>query len=114
MIPSDPHDTEVDAARAAAKIKTKLQGYVLDALGNWPMTDEELEELPQFRHYGPTTVSKRRTEVYQMGKVTYAGFKRLNHRRFKMKVWQLNGWLPKTKADQEKLEREGWKPPDKT
>jgi hypothetical protein len=47
------------------------------------MTDGELENLPVFAHYGPSTVRKRRSELYQAGRVAETGA-----RRGKMNVWR--------------------------
>ena len=53
------------------------------------MTDEELNQLPEFSEYGPTTVRKRRTELYQAGLVEQYSVKR-NSRGVKMIVWNIS------------------------
>jgi hypothetical protein len=45
----------------------------LDAAGARGLTDRELEQLPQFAHYGPSTIRKRRSELYQGGILTHRG-----------------------------------------
>jgi hypothetical protein len=52
------------------------------------MTDETLENLPEFADYGPSTIRKRRSELYQQQALAVAG-ERLNSRGRKMLVWAL-------------------------
>lgn len=65
------HATSIDASERIAKsCKTELQSAILEKLIELgPMTDGELENLPVFSHYGPSTVRKRRSELFQDGKV---------------------------------------------
>jgi len=63
------HRHDPPAARAAAKRIAKhlnaLQSAVLDMLAKvGPMTDRELESLPRFADYAPSTIRKRRSELY--------------------------------------------------
>ena len=61
----DPH-TSIDAAAKLAPKRTALHARVLEAFDrHGPMTDDELERLPEFSGYGPSTIRKRRSEVYQ-------------------------------------------------
>lgn len=70
--------------------KSKLHRMILEAFRvHGPMTDIELEELPQFAHYAQTTVSKRRTELYQRGDLVLCDFERRNKHGCLMKVWRL-------------------------
>jgi hypothetical protein len=50
------------------------------------LTDEELERLPQFGCYGPSTIRKRRSELYLMGQLVRVG-ERNNSRGRRMVVW---------------------------
>lgn len=79
------HATSIDAAERVAKsCRTELQGAIYDKLIELgPMTDGELENLPQFSHYAPSTVRKRRSELFQDGRVAETGDK-----RDRMKVWK--------------------------
>ncbi len=84
------HSTSVAAAKILVRGATALQRRVLDAFKkHGPMTDEELERLPEFSEYGPTTVHKRRTELYQAGLVEQYSVKR-NSRGVKMIVWNIS------------------------
>ena len=79
------HQTAIDASERVAKsCKTELQSAIYEVLiERGPMTDGELETLPQFSQYGPSTVRKRRSELYQAGRVTETG-----EVRARMKVWK--------------------------
>lgn len=79
------HQTSIDASERIAKsCKTELQSAIFDVLiKRGPMTDGELELLPEFSHYGPSTVRKRRSELYQSGRVAETA-----DRRNRMIVWR--------------------------
>ncbi len=67
-------ETSRDAAARIAPKVNALHELVLDALfaaGARGLNDRELERLPQFSHYGPSTIRKRRSELYQLGLVTH-------------------------------------------
>ncbi len=82
----DPH-TSTDAAVVVARRRTELHARVLRAFGAvGPMTDEELERLPEFAAMGPSTLRKRRSELFQQGALVIVG-ERLNTRGRKMAVW---------------------------
>lgn len=53
------------------------------------MTDEELEQLPEFRGYGPSTIRKRRSELYQAHRLRCVSY-RNNSRGRRMVVWAIN------------------------
>lgn len=56
--------TEIAAAQAVCRRRSALHAQVLEAfrdLGD--MTDEQLEQLPQFQHCAPSTIRKRRSEL---------------------------------------------------
>jgi hypothetical protein len=90
MVRHDDHSTSVAAAVGVVKRdKSKLQREVLAAfveLG--PMTDGELEALPQFAHYAYSTVRKRRTELCQRGDLVETGDRRMSEGNSPMKVWR--------------------------
>ena len=70
MVRRDNPSTSVAAAKIIVRGVSDLQSQVLEAFTQQgPMTDEELELLPQFSEYGQTTVRKRRTELYQAHKL---------------------------------------------
>ena len=81
---NDDHQTAIDASERVAKFcKTELQTAVYEALIKYgPMTDGELERLDVFAHYSPSTVRKRRSELYQEGRVA-----KTDARRDGMSVW---------------------------
>ena len=65
-----------DAARRVTPGISPLRLAVVDAIcaaGPAGLTDRELEQLPHFAQYGPSTVRKRRSEAYQLGYLVPAG-----------------------------------------
>lgn len=46
-----------------------LHRRVLAALEDGPLTDEDLERRPEFAHLAPSTVRKRRHELYDIGTI---------------------------------------------
>jgi hypothetical protein len=83
----DSPSTSREAAASIAPVRTALHQAVLDALtAGGPMTDEQLERLPQFAHLGPSTIRKRRSELFQQGAVVAVGESR-NSRGRLMLVW---------------------------
>ena len=94
MVRSGDHSTSVMAAEAVAENMSELQQKVCAAFKTYgPMTDEELEALPQFSRFAYSTVRKRRTDLYQNGTVFKIGEK-LNSRRRQMIVWGLKQHVP--------------------
>lgn len=84
----DQH-TAVDAAAVVARKRTELHARVLDAFEELgPMTDEMLEGLLRFRDFGPSTIRKRRSELYQQRALVSCG-ERKNTRGRKMVLWGL-------------------------
>lgn len=82
----DPH-TSREAAEVIQKHQTELHAKVLEAFRMFgPMTDEQLEQLVEFRGYGPSTIRKRRSELYQADRLSVVG-ERVNTRGRKMLVW---------------------------
>lgn len=64
------HATSVEAADSLEPKLKVLQQQVLDAFAqHGAMTDEELEQLPQFARFKYSTVRKRRSELVVMGKL---------------------------------------------
>lgn len=77
------HETSVESARVVDGFRNALQAEIhAILLSGGPMTDGELEHLPQFAHYGPSTVRKRRSELFQDGRIYDTGTK-----RGRFKVW---------------------------
>lgn len=90
MYRKDDRVTSVAAAHAVEPKVNELHLAVLTALGPFGthgLTAEELEQLPQFRLYGPSTVRKRISELAQMGRISEAGT-RTNSRGRSMIVWR--------------------------
>lgn len=76
MVRTGDHDTSRTAAASVAPKVSALHFQVLQALaaaGPEGLNDRQLEQLPQFAHYGPSTIRKRRSELYQLGYVTHRG-----------------------------------------
>ncbi len=65
---------------------SELHQKVLDALCHGPMTDEQLERLPQFAGLAPSTIRKRRSELHDLGKIRLVGSK-INSRNREMMLW---------------------------
>jgi hypothetical protein len=71
----DPETSHQAAAAVLPKVHS-LHEQVLSALaaaGPDGLNDRQLEQLPQFAKYGPSTIRKRRSELYQLGYVTHNG-----------------------------------------
>jgi len=84
----DPH-TSVDAAAVIERRRNELHEKVLAAFRqHGRMTDEDLEELQEFRGYGPSTIRKRRSELFQQHALVSVG-DRTNSRGRKMLVWDV-------------------------
>jgi len=80
--------TEEAAAIAQLPKLKKLQKRILDQLRErGPLTDQELELLPGFSGFGPSTVRKRRSELYALGLIVADG-ERTNTRGRRMVVWR--------------------------
>jgi hypothetical protein len=87
MVRAGGHHTSVDAAAAIEPKRTALHVRVLEAFEQLgPMTDEALERLPQFADYGPSTIRKRRSELYEQGALAVRG-DTVNSRGRKMILW---------------------------
>jgi hypothetical protein len=77
--PAVRRDDPATSREAAARIRPQVRALhraVWDAIettGPVGLTDRELEILPQFAQYGPSTVRKRRSELYQLGHLAAAG-----------------------------------------
>lgn len=92
MIRAQDHETSVMAAQDVALSRTELQEAVLNAIKSYgPMTDGELEALPEFSRFAYSTVRKRRTELFQKGVLAPIGLRTtLNPKTMRnrtMKVW---------------------------
>lgn len=76
MVRKSDGATSKSAADRIKPVLTPLRFAVLMAIreaGEFGLTDRELEQLPQFADRGPSTVRKRRSELFQMGLVQQAG-----------------------------------------
>lgn len=76
MVRENDAPTSLDAAARMRPKVNALHEQVLSALaaaGAEGLNDRQLEQLPQFAHYGPSTIRKRRSELYQLGYVTHFG-----------------------------------------
>ena len=79
--------TSVAAAVALQPRLSKLHQQVMRAIrDHGPLIDTELEELPQFDRYAPSTLRKRRSELYQAGHLRRVAVRR-NSRGQKMIAW---------------------------
>lgn len=84
----DPH-TSTEAAVAVAFRRNELHEKVRAAFrGHGRMSDETLETLPEFDGYGPSTIRKRRSELYQHGELVAVG-ETTNTRGRTMLIWDL-------------------------
>ncbi len=69
MARAPDHGTSVMAAGKVERKRSDLQEWIVCALrANGPMTDRELEQLPEFIMYAPSTVRKRRSELWDDGR----------------------------------------------
>jgi hypothetical protein len=93
-LPPASRTNDLDTAKAAgARFQNKgiseLHERVLAAFRiNGPMTDEVLERLPVFQSLAPSTARKRRSELYQIGKLVIYGTV-TNSRGRPMIIWSL-------------------------
>ena len=78
--------TSIAAAESILNIVSGLRHEIYELLSTkGPMTDEELEK--SFTGYGPSTVRKRRSELYHLGLLETAGT-RINKRHRPMFLWR--------------------------
>lgn len=85
MVRDPDHGTSIAAAGKQVSGRKELQQKVAKAFMVYgPMTDGEIEKLPIFKDYGPSTVRKRRSELYQEGILL-----KTKERRNSMSVWEL-------------------------
>ena len=83
------HATSVSAAEAVRPRVSALQALVLLVLDKrGPLTDEQLETSPDLMGFAPSTVRKRRSELYQRGLVVSCG-EVLNSRDRRMTLWNV-------------------------
>lgn len=89
MVRRNDHSTSVAAAVALADSINALQQKVIEAFEeHGDMTDWKLENLPRFAVYGPSTIRKRRSELYQAKRIVENGVE-TNPNGKQMKVWHL-------------------------
>lgn len=93
MVRRSNPQTSVGAARAVRSVRSGLQLKILSILQRGgPMTDEELETHAELAamNLAPSTVRKRRSELFQAGELVEAG-ERANRRGSAMlTVWATN------------------------
>ena len=81
MVRHGDYATSRAAALALEPRLSALQSDIMAALRHHgALTDEQLERLPEFRAYAPSTVRKRRTELRQIGRIYASKEKRPNER----------------------------------
>lgn len=62
------HVTSILAGEAVQRRASALHRIILDRFDEFGrLTDEQLEHMPCFADLAPSTVRKRRSELYQMG-----------------------------------------------
>lgn len=84
----DP-DTSRLAAECLIPNLTKLQALVYETIKlHGPVTDEKLENCFDRNAFGPTTIRKRRTELYQAGVLRDVG-RATNARGRSMILWDI-------------------------
>ncbi len=94
-IPKDLHrhpdaDTSVEAAQVIARRLSEMQDAVLAAFTRYgEMTDEQLEELDEFREYKYSTARKRRTELVAKGYLASCGKALNSSGTARMTLWNL-------------------------
>ena len=93
MVGHDSPETSRQAAARVAERLTELQARVLDAFHvHGPMDDEQLEQLPEFIGFGPSTIRKRRSELFKAGRLlkleATPGQEHVNSRGATMAVWR--------------------------
>jgi len=92
MVRANDYNTSIEAAQSVEPKRSILQQLILQAFELFgPMTDDELERLSFFKMkgYAETTVSKRRTELFQKGLLKLSNQERRSVNGRKMKVWEL-------------------------
>jgi len=91
MVHQGDPPTSKEAAQVIARRQSELQWQVCEAFRQYgSMTDEELERLPCFKTFGPSTIRKRRSELYRMGELVPMGTEHNSRGRW-MTVWGLKG-----------------------
>jgi len=85
------HQTSIAAAKTVKRKLSELHNRLIEAFKRvGPMTDGELELLPEFSDYGPSTIRKRRSELYQRGCLEKTSVRK-SMGRSPMVVWKLTG-----------------------
>lgn len=86
-------DSPLTSQRAAVDVLpklSKLEHRIMEILSTFGpeyqpegMTDREIETLKEFSCYGPSTVRRRRTTLYQQGRLVENGI------RDKLTIWKI-------------------------
>lgn len=83
-------ETSLSAALALMPRLSLMQAAVVAAFDkHGPMTDEQLEQLPEFREYKYSTARKRRTELVTKGLLASCGKAMNESGSAKMTLWDL-------------------------
>lgn len=89
MVHAGDPATSIEAAQKIIRVNTILHERVMEAFHELgPMTDEQLEKLPRFCAYGPSTIRKRRSELFKAGRLKADGVA-VNQRGSKMLIWRV-------------------------
>lgn len=76
MVRNPDHATSVQAAVSLGPKLRELQQKVLEAVrDHGPVNDWDLENMSSFSSYGPSTIRKRRSELYHAGLLVKVGTK---------------------------------------
>jgi hypothetical protein len=85
----DPETSKAAGAIFERRGLSEFHERVLAAFRiNGPMTDEVLERLPVFASLAPSTARKRRSELYQLGRLVIHGLV-TNSRGVPMTIWAI-------------------------
>lgn len=89
---TDPITSKIAAKRFEGKTLSALHLSILEAIRlHGSLTDESLERMPAFSGYAPSTVRKRRSELFALWRLVEHGLM-TNSRGLPMVVWSLPKW----------------------
>ena len=91
--------TCITAALTIERKASRLHEQITAAIARrGAMTDQELEDRPQFANYAYSSVRKRRTELCQAGLLICVGVRK-NKRGNMMQIWELAGRVPPSQKE---------------